>query len=53
MEFTIWLYFDDDFKIKKQIDWMEYAPTVFESVIERVRENGVEKIPDWLDLSRE
>ena len=53
MEFTIWLYFDDDLKIKKQIDWMEYAPGVFESVIKRVQENGVGKIPDWLDLSKE
>ncbi len=52
MEFTIWLYFDENLKIKKQIDWMEYAPDVFESVVERVREHGVEKIPDWLDLSR-
>ena len=52
MEFTIWLYFDEQLKIKKQIDWMEYAPEVFESVIKRVRENGVEKAPDWLDLSR-
>lgn len=52
MEFTIWLYFDEQLKIKKQIDWMEYAPEVFESVIKRIREHGVEKTPDWLDLSR-
>ena len=53
MEFTIWLYFDEHLKIKKQIDWIEYAPEVFESVIKRVREHGVEKTPDWLDLSPE
>ncbi|MEO1260490.1 MAG: hypothetical protein AAFZ15_16965 [Bacteroidota bacterium] len=53
MEFTIWLYFDENLKIKKQVDWMEYGPTVFEAVINRVRENGIDKIPDWLDLSRE
>ena len=52
MEFTIWLFFDENLKIKKQVDWMEYAPEVFESVIKRVREQGVEKTPEWLDLSR-
>lgn len=51
MEFTIWLYFDEHFKIKNQIDWFEYDDTVLESVINRVRKNGLE-IPDWLDLSR-
>ena len=53
MDFTIWLYFDENLKIQKQIDWMEYDPTVFESVIARVRKNGAEKLPDWLDLSRD
>ena len=53
MEFTIWLYFDERFKIKKQIDWMEYDPSVFELVIKRIRENGVDKTPEWLDLSRD
>ena len=52
MEFTIWLYFDEDLKIIRQIDWMEYDPTVLESVVKRVKEHGHERTPDWLDLSR-
>ena len=52
MSVTFWLYFDENLKIKKQVDWIEYDPDAMESVIKRVRENGVEKIPDWLDLSR-
>lgn len=51
MEFTIWLFFDEDLQIRKQIDWMEYAPEVFENVIARVRKQGPDRIPDWLDLS--
>ena len=52
MEFTIWLYFDDQLKIIKQIDWMEYDSYTLESMIKRCRDNGFEAIPDWLDLSR-
>lgn len=52
MQATFWLYFDEDLKIEKQIDWIEYDPSVLESVIARVREKGVQKVPDWLDLSR-
>lgn len=52
MDVIFWLYFDEDLKITRQIDWIEYAPEVFESVIQRCRENGVEKTPEWLDLSR-
>lgn len=52
MDFTIWLYFDEDLKIIEQHDWMEYDPFVLESTIKRCRENGFEAIPDWLDLSR-
>ncbi|MDH3648247.1 MAG: hypothetical protein OEQ53_01105 [Saprospiraceae bacterium] len=51
MEFTIWLHFDQDLKIMKQIDWFEYDPTVLQSMIERCKENGFEQTPDWLDLS--
>lgn len=51
MEFTIWLYFDENLKIKRQIDWMEYAPEVYESVIKRIREKGMHDVPEWLDLS--
>ena len=53
MEFTIWLYFDEHLKIRKQVDWFEYDPTVMESVITRFRTQGVDKIPDWLDLSQD
>ncbi|WP_425390748.1 hypothetical protein [Ekhidna sp.] len=52
MDFTIWLYFDENLKIRKQIDWMEYDAKVLKNVIERVEKNGHEAIPDWLDLSR-
>lgn len=51
MEFTIWLYFDDDLKIKKQIDWIEYDGYTLENTIQRCRQYGHEKTPDWLDLS--
>ena len=51
MEFTIWLYFDENFKIIKQVDWMEYDSGVLENVIKHVKENGLDKTPDWLDLS--
>lgn len=53
MAAAFWLYFDENLKIKKQVDWIEYDPEVLESVIKRVREKGVDKIPDWLDLSKE
>ena len=52
MEFTIWLYFDDRLKIKKQVDWIEYDSYTLESTIQRCREFGHEKTPEWLDLSR-
>ena len=52
MEFTIWLYFDQNLKIKRQVDWFEYDPSVVESVLTRYKTQGVDKIPDWLDLSR-
>lgn len=52
MEFTIWLYFDEDLNIIKQIDWMEYDPNALESMLQRCKENGFEAIPDWLDLSK-
>ena len=52
MEFTIWLYFDKDLKIQKQIDWFEYDSYTLESMIARCREHGFEATPDWLDLSK-
>ena len=52
MEFTIWLYFDENLQIKKQIDWFEYDSYTLESMIARCRENGFEATPDWLDLSK-
>ena len=51
MEFTIWLRFDENLKIIEQIDWMEYDPITLENTIRRVKENGFEAIPEWLDLS--
>ena len=53
MKVNFILYFDDDLKIKKQVDWIEYHDDVLESVINRYRSQGIEKLPDWLDLSRE
>ncbi len=52
MAFTIWLYFDENLKITKQLDWFEYDPAVLENVVKRCREKGFEATPDWLDLSR-
>ena len=52
MDFTIWLYFDNDLKISRQVDWFEYDSNVLENMIKRCRENGFEAIPEWLDLSK-
>lgn len=52
MEFTIWLYFDQNKKIKRQIDWFEYDPKVVESVLARYKKQGVDQLPDWLNLER-
>ncbi|MEM9545864.1 MAG: hypothetical protein AAGA77_07820 [Bacteroidota bacterium] len=52
MEFTIWLYFDENLLITQQIDWFEYDSYTLESMIKRCRENGFEAIPEWLDLSK-
>lgn len=51
MEFTIWLRFDENLKIIEQIDWIEYDPFTLENTIKRCKENGVESIPEWLNLS--
>ena len=45
MEFTIWLYFDENLKIVRQIDWIEYDDRVLESVIKRIRETGPPSSP--------
>lgn len=52
MEFTIWLYFDQNQKIKRQIDWFEYDPNVVENVLARYKKQGVDQLPDWLNLER-
>ena len=52
MQATFFLYFDEDLKIKKQVDWIEYDPDVMQSVIDRFRKQGVDVPPDWLDLSK-
>jgi hypothetical protein len=53
MEVVFVLHFDQDQKIIRQVDWIEYAPETLQSVIDRVREKGLQKVPDWLDLSRD
>jgi hypothetical protein len=50
MQFQMVLHFDEDLRIKKQVDWIEYDDTVLESVIKRYREVGVDDPPAWLDL---
>lgn len=52
MDFTIWIYFDEDLRIWKQVDWFEYDPGVLEGVVKHYREKGVGVLPDWLDLER-
>ena len=52
MEFTIILYFDQDLKIVKQTDWIEYDDYALEAVIERCRKFGFRAPPAWLDLSK-
>ena len=52
MEFCIWLYFNDAYKIQRQVDWIEYDTTVLENVIKRYRTEGIDKVPGWLDLSK-
>lgn len=52
MEFTIWLTFDENLKIIEQIDWMEYDTGTLENTIQRINNNGIDAIPDWLDLSK-
>ena len=53
MNVTFWLYFDENLKIKRQTDWIEYDASVLENLLRRYKEQGVDKIPDWLDLSQE
>ncbi|MBO6794402.1 MAG: hypothetical protein JJ895_10865 [Balneolaceae bacterium] len=52
MEFTIWLTFDENLKIIEQIDWMEYDAGTLENTIQRINNNGIDAIPNWLDLSK-
>jgi hypothetical protein len=39
-EFTIWLFFDEQLKIKRQIDFIEYPDWILEDVIARYRGRG-------------
>lgn len=52
MEFTIWLTFDENLKIIEQNDWMEYDAGTLENTIQRINNNGIDAIPNWLDLSK-
>lgn len=36
--FTIWLYFDDNLKIRKQVDWFEYPSDVMEHIAQKIRD---------------
>ena len=38
-EFTIWLYFDEQMKIKRQVDFIEYPDEILEDVIRRYRDS--------------
>lgn len=51
MDFTIWLYFDDQLKIRRQVDWFEYDAPVLRAMLERVDRIGHETPPEWLDLT--
>lgn len=51
MEAVFELHFDENLKIKKQIDWIEYAPETLQAMLDRIALQGHEKKPDWLDLS--
>ena len=50
-EMTIWLEFDENLKIIKHTDWIEYPPSMMQNVINRIEKHGHERLPDWLDLS--
>ena len=52
MNFTMIIEFDENLKIKKHIDWIEYDDTVLEAMIHRYRTEGVDKTPSWLNLER-
>lgn len=51
MDFTIWLYFDENLKIIRQTDWIEYDDYTLESTVARFRKDGL-KTPEWLNLKR-
>ena len=51
MDFTIWLYFDEDLLIRKQVDWFEYDAAALDGILSHYRKNGAGALPDWLDLS--
>ena len=38
--FTIWLFFDDELKIIRQIDWIEYSGDVLQSIGKRMEEGN-------------
>lgn len=52
MQFAMILEFDEQLKIKKHIDWIEYDDGVLEAMINRYRTEGVDKPPSWLNLER-
>lgn len=42
-EFTIWLEFDENLKIKRQMDFIEYPAWILQDVINRYQESGNRK----------
>ena len=52
MNFTIMLEFDEQGKIKRQTDWIEYDADALESVVNRYRTEGVDEPPAWLNLEK-
>lgn len=40
-EFTIWLQFDEQLKIKRQVDFIEYPDDILEDVINRYRQRRI------------
>ena len=36
--FTMWLFYDDDLKIRRQIDWIEYSGDVLQSIGKRIEQ---------------
>lgn len=38
--FTMWLFYDEELKISRQIDWIEYSGDVLQSIGKRIEEGN-------------